>query len=478
MKLTGRKAIAIILTAGMVGLCGCSYQNAAGTNSGSKVEAVESSQKTTTIESSTMESEIEESSSEIISSESTKESSVDATESSEESSTDSTENSEESSTPESDKIEEESSDWGASENTQRTTYDTSEDGAHAIEVDGETVVYEGIEVNKTGSSDGEDADFYGENAAVFATNGADVTITDAVINTDGGHANGVFSYGEGTVVTISDSTILTSANNSGGVMITGGGTLYGDNLYIVTQGGSSAAIRSDRGGGTVVIDGGYYETNGKGSPAIYSTADITVTGAQLIGNVSEGVVVEGQNSVTLVNCDVTANHTEKNSNKSDAYQAVKIYQSMSGDAEEGMAYFTMTGGSMTSLNGGMFWISNTQATVSIENVSFTYATEDFLTVEAAGWGTDGANGGHVFFYAKNQVMDGVITVDEISTLYLDLQEGTVFTGAIASDGETDVVVEEGATWVLTGDSYVSSLDNMGTIDLSGYSLYVNGVLYE
>ena len=367
---------------------------------------------------------------------------------------------------------------GAYEGTDRTEYETSEDGEHAIEVDGETEVYEGIQVSKTGSANGEEADFYGENAAVFATDGADLTINDAYITTDGGHANGVFSYGDGTVVTISDSTILTESNNSGGLMITGGGTLYGSNLYIVTQGGSSAAIRSDRGGGTVVIDGGYYETNGKGSPAIYCTADITVSDATLVGNVSEGIVVEGKNSVTLNDCVVIANHTQKNSNKSDAYQAVKIYQSMSGDAKEGMAYFTMNGGMMTSLNGGMFWVSNTQATIYIENVEFTYATDDFLTVEAAGWGRDGSNGGHVYFTAKNQIMSGVITVDDISSLELTLAEGTLFTGSIDSDGETDMIIEEGATWILTGDSYVDSLEVDGTIELSGYDLYVDGELYE
>ena len=345
-------------------------------------------------------------------------------------------------------------------------------------MDGETAVYEGILVTKTGSSDGEDADFYGENAAIFATDGADLTITDAYITTDGGHANGVFSYGEGTTVTISDSTILTESNNSGGLMTTGGGTMIANNLFIITQGGSSAAIRSDRGGGTVIVDGGYYETNGKGSPAIYSTADITVSNATLVGNVSEGVVVEGKNSVTLNNCTVIANHTEKNSNKSDAYQAVKIYQSMSGDAQEGMSYFTMNGGSMTSLNGGMFWVSNTQCTITIENVAFTYATDDFLTVEAAGWGREGSNGGHAYFTAKNQIMEGVITVDEISSLELTLAEGTVFTGQIVSDGETDVVIEEGASWILTGDSYVDSLEVSGNLDLNGYSLYVDGELYE
>ena len=77
-----------------------------------------------------------------------------------------------------------------------------------------------------------------------------------------------------------------------------------------------------------------------------------------------------------------------------------------------------------------------------------------------------------------RIMEGVITVDEISSLELTLAEGTVFTGQIVSDGETDVVIEEGASWILTGDSYVDSLEVSGNLDLNGYSLYVDGELYE
>jgi hypothetical protein len=53
--------------------------------------------------------------------------------------------------------------------------------------------------------------------------------------------------------------------------------------------------------------------------------------------------VEGKNSVALENVKMTANNIKKNSKKSDVYQAVMLYQSMSGDADEGTAVFKMTG---------------------------------------------------------------------------------------------------------------------------------------
>nr|WP_294494849.1 hypothetical protein [uncultured Anaerosporobacter sp.] len=48
-------------------------------------------------------------------------------------------------------------------------------------------------------------------------------------------------------------------------------------------------------------------TNGTGSPAIYSTANIAVSDATLNANNSEAVVVEGKNSVSLTNCNLTGN---------------------------------------------------------------------------------------------------------------------------------------------------------------------------
>ena len=166
------------------------------------------------------------------------------------------------------------------------TIENSEDGGHAIQADGETADYSNAKVVKTGKSSGDEADFYGENAAVFATNGATLTLSDMLVTSDGEHANGVFSYGEGTTVNVSDSVIETTGNCSGGIMTTGGATMNATNLNIHTTGNSSAAIRSDRGGGTVNVAGGTYTTDGTGSPAIYSTADITVSKAENDGIVT------------------------------------------------------------------------------------------------------------------------------------------------------------------------------------------------
>ena len=85
-------------------------------------------------------------------------------------------------------------------------------------------------------------------------------------------------------------------------------------------------------------------------------------------------------------------------------------------------------------------------------------------------------------YATQQTIDGDIIVDDVSALNLYLQTDSTYTGAINSDGQAgDVFVSltDGATWTLTGDSYITSLTcDADSIDLNGYTLYVNGEEYS
>ena len=365
------------------------------------------------------------------------------------------------------------------------TYTSTGDDENALRVDGATVTLKDITIEKTAgsSSNTEDGDFYGLNAGLLVLNGATATITGATVNTSVTNGNGVFSYGEGTVVNISDSTIRTTENNSGGIQTTGGGTMNAANLDVETQGNSAAAIRSDRGGGTVKVDGGSYVTNGTGSPAIYCTADISVSDATLTANASEGVVVEGKNSVALTDCDVTGNMSNTYNGDSDEnIHCIMIYQSMSGDADVGEAAFSAEGGSITAKTGDMFYITNTDCEITLKDVAFTLANDVFLRVEgnssSRGWGTEGANGGDVTLTADSQEFAGNILVDEISSLALTMKNGTSYEGAINPDGDggtVDVTLDDDSTWTLTGDSYITSFDgDTSNITANGYHLYVNG----
>ena len=350
-----------------------------------------------------------------------------------------------------------------------------------------------ITVTKTGDSDGGDnTSFYGTNSAILAKDGATLNITSANITTNATGANGVFSYGgsattnnnnsDGTTVNISDSTIETTKDNSGGIMTTGGGIMNATNLTVTTAGTSSAAIRSDRGGGTVIVDQGTYKTTGKGSPAIYSTADITVKNANLIATASEGVVIEGKNSVTLENTTLTDTNNTLNG-QSTTYKNIFLYQSMSGDAANGEAIFTAKNSTITTNQGDTFYVTNTTATINLENnqIINNDQTGNFLRIKQDSWGKSGSNGGTVTLNLTNQTASGSIVVDSISSLTMNLANDSSFTGAINSDntGEVSLTLDTSSSLTLTADTYLTSLTNAdvtnSNINLNGHKLYINGV---
>ncbi|MBR0464953.1 MAG: hypothetical protein IJJ23_11340 [Clostridia bacterium] len=350
-------------------------------------------------------------------------------------------------------------------------------------------------VSKTGDSDGGDnCNFYGLNAALLVMGGSTATTTGGTITSDASGANGVFCYGgnggqngaegDGTTVVISDTVITTTGDGSGGIMTTGGGTTYATNLTVTTSGRSSAPIRTDRGGGTVVVDGGSYTSNGLGSPAIYSTADITVSNATLVSNLSEGICIEGMNSVTLTDCDLTASNTATNGNAT-FLDSVMIYQSMSGDADSGTSSFTMTGGSLTSLSGHMFHVTNTHAVISLSDVELINEGSDvLLSVCDDGW-SGASNTAELI--ADAQSLSGTILVGDNSTLTLTLANGSSFEGTISGEivnakgttvstevGAVSVVLDDSSTWTLTADTYVTSFEGNTDNILGDYTLYVNG----
>ena len=379
------------------------------------------------------------------------------------------------------------------ENITNGEYSSTEADENAISVSGNVKAsLSNITINKEGDSDGGDnTSFYGNNSAILAKNGAVVSISNATITSTANGANGVFSYGgsattnnsnsDGTTINISDSKITTTGDNAGGIMTTGGGIMNAENLEINTSGKSSAAIRSDRGGGKVIVKGGTYKTEGIGSPSIYSTADITVTDATLVSSASEGAIIEGKNSITLENVTLTDTNNALNG-QSTTYKNIFLYQSMSGDAATGEAVFTSKNSTITTNKGDSFYVTNTTATINLENNKIINNDNDgyFLRIQKDSWGNSGSNGGIVTLNLKNQDIDGNIFVDSISTLTMNMNKSS-FEGAINTDNTAKSVtikLDSSSKLKLTANSYITSLEDEDTtysnIDFNGYKLYVNG----
>lgn len=353
---------------------------------------------------------------------------------------------------------------------------------------GANVTLKDFTVNRTSedSKGGDSSSFYGVGASILVTDGT-VDLKGGTITSDADGAAGAFAYDKGTV-NISDTAITTTGNTAGGIHAAGGGTVNAENLTVHTSGESSAAIRSDRGGGTMRVKGGSYTSSGTGSPAVYCTADIEVEDAKLTAENSEAVCIEGLNSLSLTNCDLSGHIQENEQNDCD--WTVILYQSMSGDSEIGNAVFNMTGGSLTSENGGLFYTTNTESTFYLNNVNITPSSnnEFFLkctgNANKRGWGQSGANGADCSFTAENQKMEGDVVWDSISNLDFKMTNGSTLTGGFVQDescagnggsGTADLSIDATSTWIVTKDSQLSSLTNKGTIkDAEGKTVTIKG----
>ena len=327
--------------------------------------------------------------------------------------------------------------------------------------------------DKTGNTTNDDnSNFRGQNAVVLGIEGSQTSIKNSNITSNSIGSNAVFATGEGSVINVENTNIHTKGDSSRGLDATYKGTVNGKNLTITTEGAHSATLATDRGEGTITAEAAKLTTSGTGSPVIYSTGNITANNVNGVANKSEIGVVEGKNSITLTNSNVTGYHDN----------GFMLYQSFSGDAESGIARLKAENNTLTTHGTGAFiYVNNTTAEADLTGNTILMPNTTTLVKAAADsrWGKDGENGGHLTLRASTQELIGNIVADSISTIAIDMANGSSLVGAINTDNtakEVTVKLSKDSTWTLTGDSYVKSLTNEdttgGNIHLNGYKLVV------
>ena len=327
--------------------------------------------------------------------------------------------------------------------------------------------------DKQGNTTNDDnSNFRGQNAVVLGIEGSQTSIKNSNITSNSIGSNAVFATGEGSIINVENTNIHTKGDSSRGLDATYKGTVNGKNLTITTEGAHSATLATDRGEGTINVEAAKLTTSGAGSPVIYSTGNITANSINGVANKSEIGVVEGKNSITLTNSNVTG------------YQdnGFMLYQSFSGDAESGIARLKAENNTLTTHGTGAFiYVNNTTAEVDLTGNTIVMPNTTTLVKAAADsrWGKDGENGGHLTLHASNQELNGNIVADSISTVALNMTNGSSLVGAINTANtakEITMKLSKDSTWTLTGDSYVKSLTNEDTtgsnIHLNGYKLVV------
>lgn len=312
-------------------------------------------------------------------------------------------------------------------------------------------------VTKTGdTSSDEESNFFSLNAAVAAWADSKLIINGGSITTDANGANAIFAWGSKSHITVKDLKIETTEDSSRGLDATFGGTIEGENLTITTKGAHCAALATDRGEGTVKVKKVTAATAGDGSPGIYSTGSISAEDSTFEAAGAEAAVIEGKNSITLNNCELTGNKR----------CGVMLYQSFSGDAGTGTSIFEMTGGSLSANKGAVFFITNTKAKIKLNNVKLTAQGGVLLSAGVDRWGRKGRNGGHLTMTTEEQTLSGNIEVNDISSIALTLGKATALTGGVnsaATAGTVELTLNEGSEWTVAADSSIDKLDGATTV---------------
>ena len=321
------------------------------------------------------------------------------------------------------------------------------------------------------SSNIENSEFYGVNAAVLVQGGG-LTITGGTITTKAKGANALCATNNGNVIITGTTIESTGSSSARGLHATYGGSITAKDVKVSSTGGSCATLATDRGEGTVTCSNCELSTAGAGSPLIYSTGQITVSNTTGTSTGAQAVIVEGKNTAIVQENSELKCYGIGNRNNVDKC-GIMLYQSMSGDADDGISTFNCLNSkieidskSNVYSSAPMFFITNTQASIYLEQCTFTYGSNVFLSSAGTSeWGTSGSNGGETTLTLKNQNIEGNFEVDSNSALTIILTgsssiKGTFNTAKTAK--KLNITLDSTSSIELTGDSYYTSLTNGDT----------------
>ena len=345
------------------------------------------------------------------------------------------------------------------------TYESlSPDESTILVKDGGNALISDTKINKTGdSTNTKNSELYGVNSTILVKTRSSATIKNTEINASAEGANAVFSTGEGSKIYISDSKIISTGNSySRGLDATYGGYIEANNINILTQ--------------------------GVGSPLIYSNGKIIVSNSEGNASSAQIAVIEGKNTATIKNSNLKCSGIGIASSVDNC--GILIYQSMSEDETDGIGKFNAVNSNLSIdkdsnyyKTAPFFFVTNTKATINLENNNLFYGSNLLLKIK----GTDKlskskSNGGEVTLNATNQKLIGNIELDNISTLEMNLTNGSSLEGTINSDNTAKSIslsLDNSTKLTLTGNSYLTSLtdtdSSYSNINFNGYKLYVNGI---
>ncbi|MCF0229867.1 MAG: hypothetical protein HUJ76_09290 [Parasporobacterium sp.] len=370
-----------------------------------------------------------------------------------------------------------------------------------------TLVFTNGTVYKSGDNDdGDSTNFYGINSiSLTVGENSRSYISDSTLNASSAGSNGIFSTDK-AISCVKNVTIDTTGAGCHGLDATYAGTILADGVNIVTHGSRSAVLATDRGGGNLSVTNSTVATEGDASPIFYSTGNIQVdhvTGSSVNSQIA---VIDGKNTILMWNSEFISSYAPESG--FGMANGIQLYYSVSGDSEtstgEGSRFQAVnTTLSSAIKSGAMFYVNKTAGSIllSCSNISFDTEAAALLLVAGGTAGSLGASSGesagsssvtgaNAAFTARNQVLEGRIEVDNISTLDFYLLDESSYTGYMiitenseaaeaaaeaAEDADNSADTEEtgaeaatepgitvnisaDSAWIITQDTTISSLN--------------------
>jgi hypothetical protein len=363
----------------------------------------------------------------------------------------------------------------------KKTYHSEQPDENALRVENGAVAgVDGARVEKRegDASSLENVLAYGLNAAVLTHANAQLMLLNADVTANALGAGGVCSYGGR--VQLENSIVRATGASSYALLATGGGSIRTKEASLSTQGANSPALIAGL-DGQLYLEGGMAATGGEASAAILARGSVNASNATLRANNAEAIDVTG-GSVTLTDCAVSGRMPDAAvAGTLLSPYCVALYQNGIGGE---LSSFSMTRGALSALNGDLFYVTNTGASIYLEGVALTLGEgRVFLRVGgndgSRGWGKAGSNGADCAVIAKDQALTGDVIADELSSVSLTLRGSSTFTGTVNAANTAraaKVTLEDGTTWSLTDNAYLTSFTGrVGAIVTNGFTVFVNGV---
>lgn len=126
----------------------------------------------------------------------------------------------------------------------------------------------------------------------------------------------------------------------------------------------------------------------------------------------------------------------------------------------------------------MFFITNTKATINLENTTLTYGSNILLSIKGTNeWGNSGSNGGNLELNATNQKLSGDIILDSLSSVDINLKSSTL-TSTVNNNKkakEVNISIDKNSKWNVEGNSYINTLkltnNDLNLIKDNGHNVY-------